>query len=62
MHIKNQALNKELKVAERALADDDSQENLDRLLQIQSELTRVDGIEALIDGFGISSGRAVRGF
>ncbi|MEM7215411.1 MAG: hypothetical protein AAF423_07705 [Pseudomonadota bacterium] len=62
MHIKNQALNSELKVAERALADDDSQENLDRLLHIQQELSRSDGIEALIDGFGVSSGRPIKGF
>ncbi|MGI9353187.1 MAG: DNA primase [Rhizobiaceae bacterium] len=62
LHIKNQALNSELKVAERALADDDSQENLERLLQIQQELSRSDGIEALIDGFGVSSGRPVKGF
>ena len=62
LHIKNMALNSELKVAERALADDDSQENLERLLQIQQELSRSDGIEALIDGFGVSSGRPAKGF
>ncbi len=62
LHLKNQTLNKELKVAERALAEDDSQENLERLLQIQQELSRSDGIEALIDGFGASSGRTNRGF
>jgi len=57
LYLKNQTLNKELKVAERALAEDDSQENLERLLQIQQELSRSDGIEALIEGFGSSSGR-----
>ena len=62
LHLKNQTLNKELKVAERALAEDDSQENLERLLQIQQELSRSDGIEALIEGFGASSGRASKGF
>lgn len=62
LHNKNQTLNRELKTAERALADDDSQENLERLLQIQQELARVDGTEALIDGFGVSSGRPVRAF
>ena len=62
LHLKNQTLNRELKVAERALADDDSQENLERLLQIQQELSRSDGIEALIEGFGASSGRASKGF
>ena len=62
LHLKNQTLNRELKVAERALAEDDSQENLERLLQIQQELSRSDGIEALIDGFGASSGRSSKGF
>ncbi len=62
LYLKNQTLNKELKVAERALAEDDSQGNLERLLQIQQELSRSDGIEALIDGFGASSGRASKAF
>lgn len=62
LYLKNQTLNKELKVAERALAEDDSQENLERLLQIQQELSRSDGIEALIEGFGSSSGRANKGY
>ena len=62
LYLKNQTLNKELKVAERALAEDDSQENLERLLQIQQELSRSDGIEALIEGFGSSSGRSNKGF
>ncbi len=62
LHLKNQTLHSELKAAERALADDDSQENLDRMLLIQQELSRNDGLEALIDGFGVSSGRATRGF
>ena len=62
LHLKNQTLNSELKAAERALADDDSQENLERLLQIQQELSRSEGIEALIDGFGASSGRPAKGF
>ena len=62
LYLKNQTLHKELKVAERALAEDDSQENLERLLQIQQELSRSDGIEALIDGFGASSGRSGKGF
>lgn len=62
LHLKNLTLNEELKAAERALADDDSQENLDRMLQLQQELCRADGIEALIDGFGVSSGRPAKGF
>ena len=61
LHLRYQTLNKELKAAERALADEDSQENLERILLIQQELTRSDGVEALIDGFGVSSRRDVRG-
>jgi len=62
LHLKNETLNRELKTAEHALADDDSQENLERLLHIQEELSRSDGVEALIDGFGVSSGRNHKGF
>ena len=62
LHLKNQTLHTELKAAERALADENSQENLDRMLLIQQELSRSDGLEALIDGFGVSSGRPARGF
>jgi len=62
LHLKNQTLNRELKTAERALADEDSQENLERLLHIQEELSRSDGVEALIDGFGVPSGRSHKGF
>ena len=62
LHIRNQTLNRELKTAERALADENSQENLERLLHIQQELARVDGIEALIEGFGVSSGRPSKSF
>jgi len=62
LHTKNQTLNEEIKAAERALADDDSQENLDRMLHLQQELSRVEGIEALVDGFGVSSGRPSKGF
>ena len=62
LQVKNQTLNMELKAAERALAEEDSQENLERLLHIQQELSRSDGVEALIDGFGVPSGRPQRGF
>ncbi len=62
LHLRNHTLHRELKAAERALALDDAQENLDRLLQISGEIERDEGTEALIDGFGVSSGRPSKGF
>ncbi len=62
LHIRSHGLHKELKAAEQALASDDSEENLERLLHIQSEIAKDEGIEALIDGFGVSSGRPSRSF
>lgn len=58
LHLKNRTLHKELKAAEQALADHNSEDNLNRLLSIRRELERGDGTEALIEGFGLSSGRS----
>jgi DNA primase len=62
LYLRNRTLHSELKAAERALAQNDSEENLDILLQIRGEMERDDGTEALIEGFGVSSGRPVKGF
>jgi len=62
LHVRNKTLRRELDAAEKALAEDDSDGNLERLLLIQQELTRVEGIEALIDNFGLSSGRPSKAF
>ncbi|MCP4070173.1 MAG: DNA primase [Hyphomicrobiales bacterium] len=62
LYLRNRTLHRELKTAERALAQDDSEENLERLLQIHGEIERDDGTEALIEGFGVSSGRPSKGF
>ncbi|MCB1439641.1 MAG: DNA primase [Nitratireductor sp.] len=62
LHMRSHTLNRELKAAEQALAQDDSAENLERLLQIQAEIARDEGVEALIDGFGLPSGRPSRAF
>lgn len=62
LHYKSVQLNRELKAAEIALGDDLSEENLERLRDIQNQITSVDGTEALIEGFGSLSGRATRGF
>jgi len=62
LHSKSVQLNRELKAAEIALGDDLSEENLERLRDIQNQITSVDGTEALIEGFGSLSGRATRSF
>ncbi len=62
LHSKSVQLNRELKAAEIALGNDLSDENLERLRDIQNQITSVDGTEALIEGFGSLSGRATRSF
>ena len=60
LHRKTRTLNKELKDAERALAEDPSEQNLARLRDVQSQLADLNGSEAQIDGFGALSGRPAR--
>ncbi len=62
LHRKSRTLHKELKEAEAALALEPSDANLARMVEIQKQLANADGTEALIDGFGESSGRPSRGF
>jgi DNA primase len=57
---RKRTLNKELKDAEVALASEPSEANLARLVDIQHQLARSEGTEALIEGFGTSSGRQAR--
>jgi DNA primase len=62
LHLRAHTLSMELKAAEGALALEDSEENLARLVEIRSEIEKEAGTEALIEGFGVSSGRPVRSF
>ncbi|MCG6858415.1 MAG: DNA primase [Salaquimonas sp.] len=62
LHMRTHTLNRELKAAEGALAEEDSEQNFERLVQISNELARTDTVEALIEGFGVSSGRPTRTF
>jgi DNA primase len=62
LHRKSRTLHKELKEAEAALAVEPSDANLARMVEIQKQLANADGTEALIDGFGASSGRPARNF
>ncbi|MEX0345476.1 MAG: DNA primase [Rhizobiaceae bacterium] len=54
------ALHRELKAAEAALANEPTEENYNHLLDIQSQFRDAQATEALIEGFGASSGRAGR--
>jgi DNA primase len=60
LHRQWHSLLKELKDAEQALGDDASEANYLRLRDVKTRLARMDGTEALIDGFGASSGRGSR--
>ncbi len=62
LHYKSVDLNKELKAAELALGHEPSEESFERLRDIQNQITSVDGTEALIEGFGLLSGRATPSF
>ena len=57
LHRRARALHKELRSAELALGADATDENLNRLREIQAELSGIDGREAMIEGFGLSVGR-----
>jgi DNA primase len=54
------SLLKELKDAEQALGEDASETNYLRLRDVKARLEKMEGLEALIEGFGASSGRSGR--
>ena len=60
LHRQWHSLTKELKDAEQALGQDASEANYLRLRDVKTRLSRMEGTEALIEGFGASSGRGVR--
>ena len=60
LHRKSGALHRELKDAERALGSEPSEETLAWLKDVQERLAALDGAEAEIEGFGVSSGRGMR--
>ena len=62
LHRKQRTLNRELKDAERALGNEPSEENLHWLKDVQARLSALEGTEALIEDFGVSSGRPARTF
>jgi DNA primase len=60
LHRQWHSLTKELKDAEQALGQDASEANYLRLRDVKTRLSNMEGTEALIEGFGASSGRGVR--
>jgi DNA primase len=60
LHRQWHSLTKELKDAEQALGQDTSEANYLRLRDVKARLSQMEGTEALIEGFGASSGRGVR--
>ncbi len=62
LHRSAGTLNKELKAAEMALANEPTDENYRHLVEVQSQFRDVQATEALIEGFGVPSGRAGRSF
>jgi DNA primase len=60
LHRQWHSLTRELKDAETALGQDNTEANYARLRDVKARLSSLDGTEALIEGFGASSGRPVR--
>jgi len=62
LHRRARALRRELRAAEAALGSESSDFNFGRLADIRREIDRTDSLEALVEGFGVSSGRPTRSF
>ena len=62
LHRQWHSLIKELKDAEQALGRETTEANYSWLQDVKARLSVVEGTEALIEGFGASSGRAAQGF
>ena len=60
LHRAARTLHKELRQAEAALAIDPTDENYRHLVEVQAQFRDVQATEALIEGFGVSSGRVGR--
>jgi DNA primase len=62
LHRQWHSLTRELKDAELALGLDNSEANYTRLLDVKARFATLEGTEALVEGFGASSGRPIRTF
>ena len=62
LHVNSNALLKELKIAERAFAEEGDDASFERLVVVREALAQTEGMDALIEGFGLPSGRPARSF
>ncbi|MAS03970.1 MAG: DNA primase [Ahrensia sp.] len=62
LHRRAKSLRRELRAAEAALGSEASDFNFGRLADIRKEIDETESLEALVDGFGVSSGRPSRSF
>jgi DNA primase len=62
LYLRNHALHEELKLAQKALAEDYTEANFQRLNEIWHEINSNQGVDAIIEGFGAASGRPESGF
>jgi DNA primase len=60
LHRRARTLHRDLKAAETAFGLDPSEENDARLRAIRRELLATEGTEALVEGYGVQSGRQPR--
>jgi len=60
LHRQWHSLTRELRDAEAALGQDNTETNYARLRDVKAQLSSLDGTEALIEGFGASSGRPAK--
>ena len=60
LHTQWHSLIRELKNAEAALGQDNTEANYARLCDVKARLSTLDGTEALVEGFGAASGRNSR--
>jgi DNA primase len=60
LHRQWHSLTRELRDAETALGQDNTEANYARLRDVKTRLATLEGTEALIEGFGASSGRPAR--
>ncbi|MGI9363631.1 MAG: DNA primase [Rhizobiaceae bacterium] len=62
LYERNKSLQRELRAAERAYNELGDEASFYRMTSVQAEITREEGTEALIEGFGLPSGRAPSSF
>ena len=62
LHLRARTLNQEMRLAQQSFAEREDEESWELLVSLQREVALTDGLDALIEGFGLSSGRPSRNF